>query len=311
MALRQWRVLGKMTDSLTTKILRLKLDAYLAGRTASFWQQQIDTHGEQKAEAFYRHLGLNHLAIKSIEFDGLQLRRQPRPAEALAVKGVAQTQESSRDKLATLLLRIRSAMIDDALTQLSDLNPADLHTLIVAVPATATNQLRTQLLATFNEARVLVQRELASLKQSDRSDDLEDFDELDTLTDTTVARIANDTQARVIGAASRLAMLGTQGDSLITATQMEIRAGSVSYIDRTATGLANRTISLGRGYEAEQRRDEWERVEYSALLDQNVCGPCADADEQTAESEADLPPAPNPECEGLDNCRCFHVFVQD
>jgi hypothetical protein len=296
-------------QTLASKILTLKATAYLAGRTATFWQQQIDTHGEQKAEAFYRHLGLNHLSAKSVDFDGLTLRRHPRPSEALAIKGVAQVQTSSRDKLATILLKLRSTMITDALIQLGDLNPADLHTLVVAVPATEAQQLRTQLLNTFNDARLLVQHELAAAKQTDFIIDVDDFDELDTLADITVARVANDTQARIIGAATRLALLGTQGTSLITATQTEILAGSVSYIDRTATGLANRTISLGRGYEAEQRRDEWATVEYSALLDSNVCGPCADADGLEANNEADLPPAPNPECEGLDNCRCFHVYV--
>ncbi len=296
-------------QTLVSKILTLKATAYLAGRTATFWQQQIDTHGEQKAEAFYRHLGLNHLPAKSVDFDGLTLRRQPRVSEALAVKGVAQTQTSSRDKLATILLNLRSTMITDALVQLGDLNPADFHTLVVAVPATQAQQLRSQLLNTFNDARLLIQRELSATKQSDFIIDVDDFDELDTLTDITVARVANDTQARIIGAATRLALLGTTGDSLITATQTEINAGSVSYIDRAATGLANRTISLGRGYEAEQRRDEWVRVEYSAILDNNVCGPCAEADGLEASNEGDLPPAPNPECEGLDNCRCFHVWV--
>lgn len=296
-------------QTLASKILTLKATAYLAGRTAAFWQQQIDMYGVHKAEAFYRHLGLNHLPAKSIDFDGITLRRQPRPTEALVVKGVAQVQTSSRDKLATVLLKLRTAMITDALVQLGDLNPADLHTLVVAVPATQAQQLRAQLLSTFNDARLLIQRELNAAKQSDFIIDVDDFDELDTLTDITVARVANDTQARIIGAASRHALLGTSGNSLVTATQTEINAGSVSYIDRTATGLANRTISLGRGYEAERRSDEWVRVEYSAILDSNVCGPCAEADGLESSNEDDLPPAPNPECEGLDNCRCFLVYV--
>jgi hypothetical protein len=82
----------------------------------------------------------------------------------------------------------------------------------------------------------------------------------------------------------------------------------VSYIDRAATGLANRVINIGRSDEARNRNDEWGTVEYSALLDQNVCGPCAEEDGQSASSESELQPVPNPECEGGDWCRCFHVY---
>jgi hypothetical protein len=224
---------------------------------------------------------------------------------------VAQAQDSNKLRLTTQLLAMRQLMINDALGQLADLNPADYHTLAVDVPATQRNRLRVLLLDTFNDGRQLVQRELSVVKATDLSDGVDDCGELDLLADVATSRVANDTQARIIAAASRLAMLGTIGAALITSTQNEISAGSVSYIDRTATGLANRTISLGRGYEAEQRSDEWGRVEYSALLDNNVCGPCAAADGEEAGNQDDLTPAPNPECEGYDNCRCFHVYVQD
>jgi hypothetical protein len=99
------------------------------------------------------------------------------------------------------------------------------------------------------------------------------------------------------------------GAALLDAIRTEVETGSVSYIDRTATGLANKTLAIGRADEADDRRDDWERVEYSAILDQNVCGPCAAEDGQEAANETDLQPAPNPECEGGDWCRCFHVFV--
>jgi hypothetical protein len=293
--------------SLQSKILQLKLDAALAIRHAQGWQRLIDVYGEDKATAFYQHLGLNHLPAKSIEFDGLTLRREPRPSEAIAVKGVAQAQNVNKAYVATLLLAMRTTMITDALVQLADLNPADYHTLAVDIPATQRNNLRVALIDVFNDGRQLVQQELRSAKADITEAD--DFDELDLLADVTTSRVANDTQARIIAAAGRLAMMGTSSESLVAATQTEVLAGSVSYIDRTSQGLANRTISLGRGYEAEQRRDEWERVEYSALLDQNVCDSCLSFDGESATDEADLEPAPSPSCAGADLCRCFHVFV--
>ncbi len=294
--------------TLKQKIFDLKLNAALANRVADTWQRALDQHGEDKATAFYQHLGLNHLPAKSVDYDGLTLRREPRPSEAIAVKGVAQAQDVNKAYVATLLLAMRTTMITDALVQLADLNPADYHTLAVSIPATQRNNLRAALIDVFNDGRQLVQRELGATKADITEAD--DFDELDLLANVTTSRVANDTQARIIAAASRLAMMGTSGDSLVTATSTEINAGSVSYIDRTAQGLANRTISLGRGYEAEQRRDEWERVEYSSLLDNNACGPCSTADGETANSEDDLTPAPNPECEGQDRCRCFLVYVR-
>jgi hypothetical protein len=96
---------------------------------------------------------------------------------------------------------------------------------------------------------------------------------------------------------------------LIDAVQKEITAGSVTYIDRAARGLATKVINIGRSDEAESKKDEWDRIEYSALLDQNVCDPCASQDGDTASNEDDLQPAPNPDCLGGDLCRCFHIWI--
>lgn len=144
-----------------------------------------------------------------------------------------------------------------------------------------------------------------------QDEDEDEFDDLDLFTDLTDARVVNDVQSRIIADAARFALLGLTGVALIEAVRNQITDGSVSYIDRASTGLANRVINIGRGDEARDRSDEWRRVEYSALLDQNVCGPCAAEDGQEAANEDDLTPVPNPECEGSDWCRCFHVFVQD
>jgi hypothetical protein len=139
----------------------------------------------------------------------------------------------------------------------------------------------------------------------------DEFDLLDDLVDVTDSRIANDVQSRIIAATTRFRLLNLSGAALWKAVEDEIRLGSVSYIDRASTGLANRVINIGRKDEAQRRSDEWQRVEYSALLDQNVCGPCAAEDGKEAENENDLTPVPNAECEGGDWCRCFHVYVAE
>jgi len=289
--------------TLQEKILQLKLDAAVALRHAQWWERQVAQHGITHVEAFYtQKLGLNHIETKA-EFDGLQLRRQPRESERIAVKGVAMAQTSAQARLSSLLLGLRSELISDGLKGISQLTPAEYPQLVLQVSAEFRRSLRDRLIATYREGRQLVQRELGvQVKQ----DDEDDFDELDTLTDATTSRVTNDVQSRIIASAAKYAAFGFVAAALLDAVQQDVISGSTSYIERTATGAANRSLSIGRSDEAEQHDNV--TVEYSALLDNNVCGPCAAEDGTTATNEADLQPAPNPECEGGDWCRCFHVY---
>lgn len=289
--------------SLQTKILNLKLEAALALRHANGWQKLIDVYGEQQATAFYQHLGLNHLPQKSYSYDGLTLSREPKIYELPQLKAIASAQESGKERLSAMMLSIRNELVSEAVGKIEKLSPAKYHTLIVTVDKAGRILLRDLVTETFNDGRLLIQLQRGS-KQSDN----DDYDEeLDDLTDITTARLANDVQARIIGAASRYALLGQSGIQLINSVTNDINSGSVSYIDRAATGLANRTLNLGRSVEA--AKHDWERVEYSSLLDVNTCSACAAADGETSTNEDDLTPAPNPDCEGLDLCKCFHVFI--
>lgn len=288
--------------TLTEKLNLLRASGLSAIRVADGWQKQIEKHGESKVEAFYKHIGLNHIESKGVQWEGLTLSRQPTEAEKLQVKSVAAAQESAKERLANLLLSTRNVLIKDALAQLDQLSPKSYHELIVTVPDEDRQLLREAVVQTFNDGRLTIAAQVG-MKQAD--DD--EFDELDDLTELTESRLANDVQSRITGAATRFALLGQVGVKLINSVQNEIQSGSVSYIDRAATGLANRTISLGRQAEADNH--DWDHVEYSALLDLNVCSPCAAADGETANDADDLTPAPNPECAGGDWCRCFHVYV--
>lgn len=311
--------------SLQKKILDLRLHAALAERIAFTWQKAIDTHGEDKATQFYTHLGLNHLPKKSFDYDGLTLSREPKEHEKLAVKGIAQAQESNKEAIGSILLGLRQQLISDGLEGIAKLSPANYHELTLQASSEFRTGLRDRLIEVHLRGRQLVATEMArnrtpTPEQASRFLHLfsmevkqqeDDFDDLDTLTDLTNSRVTNDVQSRLIAAASRYRLLGLTAGALINAVTNEITTGSVSYIDRAATGLANKVINIGRSDEAQSRSDQWGRVEYSALLDANVCGPCAEDDGQEAANEADLTPTPNPECEGGDWCRCFHVFVQD
>lgn len=294
--------------SLQKKIIHLRLRAALAEQVAATWQKAIDTHGEDKATAFYTHLGLNHLEKKSFDYEGLMLSREPKEHEKIAVKGIHAAQESAKESIGKILLELRSDLIKNGLKRIQKLKPATYHELILETPSATALTLKERLLTVHHQGRMLVAAELG--KKAALPDE-DEFDELDDLTDLTGSRVVNDVQSRLIASMQRFTMAGLNGTELITAVTNDINGGSVAYVDRTATGLANKVINIGRSDEAQSRSDEWERVEYSALLDANVCEPCASFDGESATNEDDLEPAPSPSCLGGDFCRCFHVFIAD
>lgn len=296
------------------KISELKMQGYAALRIADFWQRKIAKDGEDNAEQFYRHLGLNHIEKKGYEWEGLTLSREPKEHEKIAVKGIAGAQESAFESINKILLALRTDLIADGLKGIKKLSPASYHELTLQASPEIRTDLRDRLKNVYLQGRLLVDHELTlggKLKTRSRfkQDEDDEFDALDLLTDVTDSRVVNDVQSRIIAAATRFSLLGLNAGDLILAVQNEVSNGSTGYIDRASRGLANRVISIGRGDESQARSDEWDRVEYSALLDANVCGPCAEEDGKTAANEDDLQPTPNPECLGGDWCRCFHLFI--
>lgn len=291
--------------TLTEKVKQLQASAALAARQAAFWEKTIRDHGERKAEAFYLHLGLNHIERKGVEWEGLTLSREPKEHEKTAVKGIATAQESAKESIGKILLTLRTELIEDGLKGIKKLTPATYHELILQASSESRESLRDRLIKVHRQGRLLVAAELGKKEASP----IDEFDDLDDLTDLTDARIANEVQSRIIAAATRFRLLGLTGQELLNAVQNEITAGTVTYIDRAATGLANRVINIGRMDEMRNRADEIDRYEQSELLDANTCGPCAEDDGKTASDPDDLPGAPNPACEGGDYCRGFIVAI--
>jgi hypothetical protein len=292
--------------SLLEKVLRLKMDALAAARHASFWQKAITEHGEAKATEFYKHLGLNHLEKKSVEWEGLILSREPKPHEVIAIKGVSQAQESAKESINKILLSLRTDLIADGLKGIKKLKPATYHELTLQASKESRTELRDRLIKVHKQGRLLVDAELGK-KQDSASDD--EFDDLDTVTDTTLSRVVNETQTRIISSAAQRALLGLAGSLLISAIQADISTGSVSYIDQAAKGAANRTIGIGRQDEMRNRSDEIDHYLYSALLDDRVCENCAPLDGTEADNLEDLPEVPLADCLGGSLCRCFIIAI--
>lgn len=300
--------------TLTQKVKDLRASAKRAEALADFWDRQIVTVGDEKATRFYKHLGLNHLETKSYDWEGMTLSREPTDVEKLCLKSVASAQESGKESVKVVLLKVREELIEQGIKEISDIKPADYHTLTLTVSTELRSDLRDELKSIFNRGKKLVAQELNAQKSkglkedtSDESD--EETDELDDYTDLTNSRITNDVQSRIAAAAARYRLLGLLDKALDAAIRKEVEEGSTTYIDRAARGTANKVLNLGREEEAKNQEDNIERIEYSAILDQNCCDPCASDDGQTASSEDDLTPVPNPSCFGGENCRCFHIFI--
>lgn len=80
----------------------------------------------------------------------------------------------------------------------------------------------------------------------------------------------------------------------------------------TAKFSVAEAFAFGRQIEAKRHADEIDRVVYSAILDENNCGRCAELDgkEFTFPSvEWDDVAPPYRECEGGDRCRCMGVYI--
>lgn len=292
-------------QTLSERVQKLRLNSLLGAKLAAFWQEKIDTHGEVKATEFYRHIGLNHVECKGVEWEGLKLHREPKEHEKIALKGVANAQENSKEKIATILLQLREELISDGLKAIKKLEPAEFHKLILSVPAESSAQLRDRLIKVHKQGRVLVANELG-VKDSVPDDE---FDELEGLVDIVNSRVVNDVQFRIIDAAVRQATLQKISKEFWRNVQETVNAGSVTYINQTSGGLANRVIGIGRADEMQRRSDDIVRYEYSALLDERVCENCAPLDGTESTDIDDLPSVPLISCLGGDLCRCFIVAI--
>ena len=260
-------------------------------------------------------------ARKLYDFDGLPLSREPTAAERVAVKGVAASQDAGKRRVAAFLLEVRERMLDEAVSELSEMMAGEYYTLNIDPVMGEFKRLKRILVEVYNEGRRSLTNELEGQKvardvfgyyapKSVKAVDEED-DDLDTLTDLTLSRVANDFQSRAIGAAVSLATLGLTGQELKRRLRSSLEELSTAPQELAGMGAANRALSLGRRDEAEARSNEWGKVQYSAILDLNTCPACEEADGTEAGDPLELPPAPNGDCEGLSLCRCFHVFVTE
>lgn len=94
---------------------------------------------------------------------------------------------------------------------------------------------------------------------------------------------------------------------------VETAATGMSSTRDAAIAVAVRAVSGGRREVFEEDKADIVRVSYSAAMDDNTCGACAEWDEKDAPTleaaDATLPGTPNGDCEGTAaRCRCIWVI---
>lgn len=261
-----------------------------------------------------RVIGLLGEGEKSVQYEGMTLGRIPTDLEKrINLKAIQDAFDSGEKELARQLEVIRKKLIEDAAAGVIKLDPADYHTLTLAVSAEAALKLRDQIQKIYEKARELIVQELEAqgapaLGEIGVASEVSAAS-LDTLGDVTVSRLINDVQARAASSAAGLTVSNITGEALEAGIVEELEGGSSSYVSNAAAEADHAAFGLGRVDEGSDRADIISEVYYSAVLDENSCGPCSEADGETGATEAEVTPCPNPACEGGARCRCILVFV--
>lgn len=91
-----------------------------------------------------------------------------------------------------------------------------------------------------------------------------------------------------------------------------LKALSDKELIATAQYSVNESFNFGRGTEADNMKDEIDRVQYSALLDAHTCSVCEPLDGQEwgyEDPRTARYASGNPDCLGGGRCRCVLVFI--
>jgi hypothetical protein len=248
-----------------------------------------------------------HISLKGVDWNGLTLRRQPTELEARMLKQLDDAYQQGKVSMEGALLALRGKYLDEIIDTLDSLDPAEYYAATVS-PSDRDRTLVFGLLsALFLRGASLIIEEIRNQGVSDIGDQSARPDQsiFRTMAGAIVSRIANDVQARGTGAAISAALLNQPVASTVRET---MATGSTAYITRSASEATNWALSQGRDAEIEEKADSIEYLVYSAVLDNNTCQPCGDADGMGGQLD-EIPAVPNPDCAGGAQCRCVHIPV--
>lgn len=251
---------------------------------------------------------------KTFEIDGITLGREPRGAEVfIDFKKIVGDYESEKERCVKVLSKFRIELIEQAVSKLDNLTAETAHTLTLTPNPKRRKEIANALKSAYQTGREQIVAEITAQQNSKGSLFIEfqkaegDYLEyLDELTDGLISRIINEITGRAVNEYLSLKILNSY---IAEALSQILLDQAEKYIDKMAGSVVNAAINTGRDDEIKDNIDQLSEVEYSAILDKNTCGPCEEADGMTAADPEDLPAAPNPDCEGGENCRCFHIVT--
>jgi hypothetical protein len=266
---------------------------------------------------------------KTFEFEGLTLSREPNEIEKLIdLKSLVSDLDAQSESLTTSLLKYRDALINQAVSAAKDLDNQTIHTLTLERNEKLAKFVGKSLGEAFQIGRAQIIREINAQQEKNKSlgkdvfpnfqflhlkelsdDDLRE--KLAGLSDSVIAKLLNEIQSRTINAFTALKLLGWEAGGFFDELKKRLVGESTSFVSQTSRNAANAAIMQGRKEEIEAQADNWERVQYSAILDKNTCPACKAEDGKEADAETKLVPVPNSNCDGGSNCRCFHVVILD
>jgi len=249
---------------------------------------------------------------KNYVVDGITLSRPPNAIEQhLDLKGLVEDLESAKQEVAKILAQLREDLIKQAAAVGKTLTESELYSMTLTPPSSVYKKIEKALARAATSGSRQIAKELIKQGASIETPIIPVAKIAARLAELTISRVVNEMQTRAINQLATQLILGVAPDSAAGNLIGILTNQSDKWVDSFAGNAANSGMQQGRGEAIEALKEEWDYLEYSALLDQNTCEACAEADGKTANAYEDLPSTPNEDCAGADRCRCFIVAVYD
>lgn len=257
---------------------------------------------------------------KTFDFDGLTLSREPNEIEKLIdLKSLVSDLDAQSESLENSLLKYRDALINQAVSAAKDLDSQTIHRLTLERNEKLARTVNKSLQESYETGRAQIIREINAQKSAKNLSNLEfkdlSLDELKEklrgVSDSVIAKLLNEIQSRAVNIYVALKLLGFEAGDFFDELKKRLLGESSAFVSQTSRNAANLVIQTGRRDEIEAQTENWDRIQYSAILDKNTCPACKKEDGKEAENESELEDVPNPYCDGQANCRCFHVVILD
>jgi SPP1 gp7 family putative phage head morphogenesis protein len=258
------------------------------------------------------------------------LARQPNARErrVLNLKGIRRRLESEKAKLATSLVRLRTAharSLADTLAKkdardtaaFTDLRAKHLPGPDASAIKSAIRAMQSRV-AEFGAGEVrrelrrqgAVVRHLGGQRATANKRTLTSA--LVSSAEATSDRLVQSWHSLALDNAVRLRRSGLVGQALADALVDALTEVAEQAIKRAAGEEVNEAFALGRHWQADQAKDSIELAVYSCVMDDRSCDTCEELDGEefevgSDEYESNAPP--NKNCDGKDNCRCVYLFL--